>query len=54
MAANFGYVKIKRDRKDASVSVDGGFADKIEKALAGFHARQLSLAKEMGIQVPAR
>jgi hypothetical protein len=29
-------------------------ADKIEKALAGFHARQLSLAKEMGIQVPAR
>jgi len=32
MAANFGYVKIKRDRKDASVSVDGGFADKVEKA----------------------
>jgi len=32
MAANFGYVKIKTDRKDASVFVDGGFADKIEKA----------------------
>lgn len=32
MAANFGYVKIKTDRKDASVYVDGGFADKIEKA----------------------
>jgi hypothetical protein len=32
MAANFGYVKIKTDRKDASVYFDGGFADKVEKA----------------------
>jgi hypothetical protein len=32
MAATFGYVKIKTERKDASVYVDGGFADKIEKA----------------------
>ena len=32
MAATFGYVKIKTDLKDASVYVDGGFADKIEKA----------------------
>jgi len=32
MAANFGYVKIKTDRKDASVYIDGGFADKVEKA----------------------
>jgi len=32
MAQNFGYVKIKTDRKDASVYVDGGFADKLEKA----------------------
>lgn len=32
MAQNFGYVKIKTDRKDASVYVDGGFADNIEKA----------------------
>src|SRR5215471_11733340 len=32
MAANFGIVKIKTDRKDASVYVDGGFADRIEKA----------------------
>jgi hypothetical protein len=32
MAENFGYVKIKTDRKDASVYVDGGFADRIEKA----------------------
>ena len=32
MAANFGYVKIKTDHKDAAVYVDGGFADKIEKA----------------------
>jgi hypothetical protein len=32
MAQNFGYVKIKTDRKDASVYVDGGFADKVEKA----------------------
>jgi hypothetical protein len=31
MAANFGYVKIKTDYKDASVYVDGGFADKVEK-----------------------
>ena len=31
MAANFGYVKIKTNRKDASVFVDGGFADKVEK-----------------------
>ena len=32
MAANFGYVKIKTDHKNASVFVDGGFADKIGKA----------------------
>ena len=32
MAQNFGYVKIKTDNKDASVFVDGGFADKIQKA----------------------
>src|SRR5215469_548625 len=32
MAANFGFVKIKTDRKDASVFIDGGFADKIAKA----------------------
>ncbi len=32
MAQNFGYVKIKTELKDASVYVDGGFADKIEKA----------------------
>jgi Domain of unknown function (DUF4375) len=32
MAANFGFVKIKTDRKDASVFVDGGFADKLAKA----------------------
>lgn len=33
MAQNFGYVKIKVDgHKDASVYVDGGFADRIEKA----------------------
>ena len=32
MAANFGFVKIKTDRKDASIYVDGGFADKVEKA----------------------
>lgn len=32
MAENFGYVKIKTDRKDASVYVDGGFADKVQKA----------------------
>ena len=32
MDANFGYVKLKTDLKDASVYVDGGFADKIAKA----------------------
>lgn len=32
MAENFGYVKIKTDHKDASVFVDGGFADKLAKA----------------------
>jgi len=32
MSTNFGYVKIKTDRKDASVYVDGGFADSIQKA----------------------
>lgn len=32
MAQNFGYVKIKTDHKDASVYVDGGFANKVEKA----------------------
>jgi hypothetical protein len=32
MAENFGYVKIKTERKDASVYVDGGFADRVEKA----------------------
>jgi hypothetical protein len=32
MAENFGYVKIETERKDASVYVDGGFADKIDKA----------------------
>jgi hypothetical protein len=32
MAENFGYVKLKTDRKDASVYVDGGFADTIAKA----------------------
>src|SRR5207248_226500 len=32
MAQNFGYVKIKTESKDASVYVDGGFADKIDKA----------------------
>ncbi|PYV94633.1 MAG: hypothetical protein DMG89_24675 [Acidobacteria bacterium] len=32
MSENFGYIKIKTDRKDASVFVDGGFADKVEKA----------------------
>jgi hypothetical protein len=32
MAQNFGYVKIKTESKDASVYVDGGFADRIEKA----------------------
>jgi len=32
MASNFGYVKIKTDLKDAFVYVDGGFADRVEKA----------------------
>ena len=32
MAQNFGYVKIKTDHKDATVYVDGGYADRIEKA----------------------
>src|SRR5215470_5559657 len=32
MAANFGFVKIKTDLKNALVYVDGGFADRIEKA----------------------
>src|SRR5262249_53885990 len=32
MATNFGYVKIKTDLKNAVVYVDGGFADRIEKA----------------------
>jgi hypothetical protein len=32
MSANFGYVKIKTDSKDASVFTDGGFADTVEKA----------------------
>ena len=29
-------------------------ADKMEKALADFQAQQVSLGKEMGIQVPAQ
>lgn len=32
MAENFGYVKLDTKMKDASVYVDGGFADKVEKA----------------------
>jgi hypothetical protein len=32
MAENFGFIKLKTDVKDASVYVDGGFADKVEKA----------------------
>lgn len=32
MNQNFGYVKIDTHRKDASVYVDGGFADKVQKA----------------------
>lgn len=32
MAESFGYVKIKTERKDASVYIDGGFADKLAKA----------------------
>lgn len=29
---NVGYVKIETNRKDASVYVDGGFADQVDKA----------------------
>jgi hypothetical protein len=32
MAENFGYVKLDSKMKDASVYVDGGYADKLEKA----------------------
>ncbi len=32
MAQNFGYVKLDTKLKDASVYVDGGFADKVEKS----------------------
>jgi len=32
MSTNFGYVKIKTDLKAALVYVDGGFADRVEKA----------------------
>ncbi len=32
MNETFGYVKIKTDIKDASVYVDGGYADTIKKA----------------------
>ncbi len=32
MNQTFGYVKLDTKRKDASVYVDGGFADKIDKA----------------------
>jgi hypothetical protein len=32
MNQNFGYVKIETHRKDASVYVDGGFADNVQKA----------------------
>jgi hypothetical protein len=32
MAQNFGYIKIDTKAKDASVYVDGGLADKVEKA----------------------
>ncbi len=35
MAQNFGYVKIKakdKDVRDAAVYIDGGFADKLQKA----------------------
>lgn len=32
MAENFGYIKLDTKNKDASVFVDGGFADKVEKA----------------------
>jgi hypothetical protein len=32
MASNFGYVKLETKHKEASVFVDGGFADKVAKA----------------------
>ncbi len=32
MSQNFGYVKLETKDKDASVFVDGGFADKVAKA----------------------
>ncbi len=32
LMSNFGFVKIKTDYKDASVYIDGGFADKVKKA----------------------
>ncbi len=32
MSENFGYVKLETKDKDASVFVDGGFADKVAKA----------------------
>ncbi len=32
MNQNFGYVKIETHHKDASVYVDGGFADQVKKA----------------------
>ena len=32
MSEHYGYVKIKTDLKDAKVYVDGGFANRIEKA----------------------
>ena len=32
MSQNFGYIKLDTHRKDGSVYVDGGFADKVEKA----------------------
>jgi hypothetical protein len=31
MNENIGYVKIETNRKDASVYVDGGYADRVEK-----------------------
>lgn len=32
MGENYGYVKLKTDLKEASVYVDGGYANKIDKA----------------------
>ena len=32
MSQNFGYIKLDTHMKNASVYVDGGFADKVEKA----------------------